>query len=110
MKVLLYFMRILLFGGNGKVGENVVTVALKQRDEIILFVRSATRIPDEVLTNNKIEIVLGDYACEQDIRNIIMSSKPDLLLLPLELKNEELDHSMKQLFGLLYLPYLPLIY
>lgn len=60
-------MNILLFGATGRVGLKVLKLALEDGHDVTAFIRSPTKIPNDLKVTNNLHLYIGDVMNSHDI-------------------------------------------
>ncbi|PYZ94076.1 hypothetical protein CR194_00605 [Salipaludibacillus keqinensis] len=64
-------MKILLFGATGRVGKEVLALALNDGHEVTAFVRSPEKLPPSIKSHKKLQIFTGNILNHQNVQNVI---------------------------------------
>ncbi|MCE7793686.1 NAD(P)H-binding protein [Salipaludibacillus sp. CUR1] len=64
-------MRLVLFGATGRVGKDVLKLALADGHEVTAFVRSADRLPQSLSENRMLKIHQGDVLNKSDVDEVM---------------------------------------
>lgn len=71
-------MNILLFGATGRVGLKILKLALEDGHDVTAFIRSPTKLPNELKVTNNLHLYIGDVMNSHDIDHC-MSSEFDVV-------------------------------
>jgi len=67
-------MNILLFGATGRVGSKVLKIALEDGHDVTAFVRSPTKLVEDLKTNKNLHFFKGDVLHSPDLDRVMSSS------------------------------------
>ena len=69
----------LVFGATGTTGKHVIDAALEAGDNVIAYIRSPSKVPDDI--RSKITVIQGDLLDQEGVTRAVRDSKPDAIVI-----------------------------
>ena len=69
----------LVFGATGFTGKHVIDAALEAGDNVIAYIRSPSKVPDDI--RSKITVIQGDLLDQEGVTRAVRDSRPDAIII-----------------------------